>query len=101
MPGAVCVCVCEGGSEQLSGMGQVRVQVKTFQEEEELTQICRGKKEYSLFRLEQRAQPTGRMLRVGVGTGGSTVGGSTGDETSEAAQGWVRRGLVYHTVEHL
>lgn len=83
------MCV-KGGCEWLSGMGAVGVQVRTFQEEEELTQICRGKKEYSIFRLEQRAQPTRSMLRVGVG-----------GKTSEVAQGWVRRGRVHHTAKHL
>lgn len=47
----------------------VGVKVRTFLEEEEFTQICRGKKEYSVFRLQEMARPTRSVLHVGVGTG--------------------------------
>lgn len=85
----------------LSGMGEQGGEVRTFQEEEELTQICRGKKEYNVYRLEQMAQPTRSTVCVGKGLGGYTVRGPAGDIAREVAQGWVRGDLMYHTMKHL
>lgn len=41
---------------------------------DEPTQIYRGKKEYSVFRLEQMVQHTRSILRVGMRTGGVSWG---------------------------
>lgn len=46
-------------------------------------------------------QPTGSTLCAGMGCGEYTVGVPAGDVAGEGAQGWVRRGPVYHTKKHL